>query len=141
MNNDIEIGGGPVSALLALLNFVSVSMFKDTVAGDMVPLSANVLGNTSQDIPVHDAGALEQRREVVRTEVSIWAAVAFATTRRVLSQYFLTRKGRITPATPIGVAPNITIRMPDVVAVLFVECVIGDFVKRLSPEDDAVFHS
>ena len=72
--------------------------------------------------------------------MAIRAPVALATTRRMLRQDLLARKGRIAASAPSSVAADIAIRVTDIVAVFFVEGVVGDEAEGVAPEDEAVVH-
>lgn len=70
--------------------------------------------------------------------MAIGAPVGFAGAGGVFGENLLAREGRVAPATADGVAANVTVRVPDVVTVFFIEGVIGDKAEGLAPEEKAV---
>lgn len=50
---------------------------------------------------------------------------------------FLARKGCVAASAPVGVTANVAVGMPDVVAVLFVEFVVGNEAETAAPEGEA----
>lgn len=65
--------------------------------------------------------------------------MAFAGARRVFGQDLLARVRRVASPAAVGVAADVAVRVADVVAVFFVEGVVGDEFEGLAPEDETVF--
>lgn len=69
----------------------------------------------------------------------VGAAVCFAITRWMFGEDFLAGKGGVAPPATDGVAADVAVGVSDIVAVFFVESVVGDEFEGLAPEDETVF--
>ena len=58
--------------------------------------------------------------------MSVRASVRFAITRRMFREDFLARERGVAPPATYSVAADVAVRVTDVVAVFFVEGVVGD---------------
>ena len=121
MHDGVELRRGPAAVLPDPLQLVPVGPLEDAVAGDVEALAADVLAHAAQHAGVVDAGALQQRRQVVGGEVLVGAAVRLARARRVLGQDALAGEGAVALAAAVGVAADVAVGVPHVVAVLLVE--------------------
>lgn len=65
----------------------------------------------------------------------------FARARRMFDEDLLAGKRRIASSSLIGISTNLAIRVPHIVAVLFVKGIVGDVLEALAPEGDAVLES
>jgi len=97
-----------------------------------------VLLDALQYGPVGDTGRLQEGREVIHAEVPVRAAVGLARAGRVLGEDLLAAVGAVAAAAAIGVASDVAVDVPHVVAVLLVEGVVGDLAESLSPKDETL---
>lgn len=138
MDNGVQVCRTPSPVVLSPLDLCSMRPLEDAVASDVIPLLLNIRLHSSQHTWVIDACGLEQSGKVIDTEMPVRTSVRFATSRRMFRQDFLAGERGITPTTPNRIAPNVTVSVPNVVPIFFVECVISDKLEALTPEDKAV---
>lgn len=136
MYDCIQIRSAPTAVFLSLLDFLFVGKIKDTVASKVVLLFFDVCPNSAENIAIMDTCCLEQGSEIVDAEMSVWTSMRFSTARRMLGQYLLARKWRITFPSSYSISPDITVRVSDVISVLLIECVVCNELERLTPEDE-----
>lgn len=125
MHNRVQLRRPPRSILLHPLNIPLIHMFENTVTSNMKPLLLYILLNPPQHVAVIDAGGLQERREVVDAKMSIGAAVRFAGAGGVFGEDFLAGKGGVAAASADSVAADVAVGVADVIAVFFVEGVVG----------------
>ena len=138
MHDNIQIRRAPAPILPHPLQLPLMRPLKHSVARNMIPFLLHILFDAPQHLPIVHPRRLQQRREVVDAEMPVRTAMALATSRRMLRQDFLARKGRISAAPPQRVATHVAVRVAHVVAVLFVEGVVGDEAEGAAPEEQAV---
>lgn len=95
----------------------------------MVPLLPYILLDTSQQLTIVDAHALEQRDEIIRAESAVWTAVLLTATRQGFGEEFLAGIRCIASAALVGVTTNVTVGVTDVVQVFGFELVCGDYFQ------------
>ena len=109
------------------------------VASHVKPLAVSILFYTLHHSLLGDAHGLHQGCHVLQAKVPIGTSVRLPGPGRVFDQDLLTAKGAVAASPTVGVASDLTVRVPDVVSVLLVERVIRGFVKGGPPEDEAFF--
>lgn len=134
MHNRIQLRSPPRPVPLHPLNVGPVRPIKHPVARDVVPLLLHVLPNPLQHVAVPDARRLQQGRQVIDAEVPVGAPVALPAAGRVLGQNLLAGERRVAAAAADRVATDVAVGVPDVVAVLLVEGVVGDKAEGVAPE-------
>ena len=140
MHDGIQLRGSPRPILLHPLQLGFVGPLKDPVARDVKSLLRHVFFDAEEDVSVVHTRGLEQTCQVFHAEMSVRAAVTLPRARRMLGQDLLARECRVPPAATVRVSSNIPVRVTDVVAVFFVEGIVGDEFEGLPPEDQAIFH-
>jgi hypothetical protein len=81
---------------------------------------------------------LQHIRQVVDTEMSVRTSMRLTCAWRMFCQDLLTRVGRITSSSTVCVSSNISVGVPHVVAIFFVEGIIGDQLETLTPENQTI---
>lgn len=97
-----------------------------------------VLPDAVEHRPVVYADLLQQGRQVLEVEMTVWAPVGLAGAGRVLREDLLAAKGRIARAPAVGVAADVAVNVPDVVPVFLVEGVVRDLVEGRAPEQQTL---
>ena len=138
MHDRVELGRPPRAILPYAGEIALVRPFEDPVAGDMESFLLHVILDPSHYIPIVNAGRLQQAGEILDAEMTVRAPVTLLAPGRVFSKDLLARKWRIAPPPPGGISTDVTICVPYVVTVLFVEGVVRDEFERLAPENQAV---
>jgi hypothetical protein len=134
MNNGVQIRSTPRPLILDLFDFRLVPVLKDPIAGNMIPLLLHIVSHCFQQITILDTNALEERREVLRSKGAVWATVSLARTWKGLGEDLLARVGRVSAAAAVGIAAHVTVRVPDIVSVLFLELVVCHELEGLPPK-------
>ena len=57
---------------------------------------------------------------------------------RMLGENLLTRVRRVSTASPIVSATDVSVGVTDVVSIFFVESIVGDELERLPPENETI---
>ena len=140
MNNRITFVGYPGPVLLAIPNVPFMHPFEHPVACNMIPLPIYILLDSSKHMTVTNTRSLQQGRQVLNAEMTIWATMTFATAGRVLGQDFLAGIRRVTSSATVGVTTHVAIGMTDIITIFLVEGVVRYQSKGLPPKDQAVFH-
>ena len=121
MQNSVELTGRPKIPVLDLFQFILVARLEDAVTRNVEPLLGHVLSDALEDLSVRDAGALQQRDEVLGRKGAVGAAVGLAARRGGFGQEFLARVGRVAFASAVCVAADVAVGVADVVRVFFFE--------------------
>ena len=140
MDNDIQIRCSPRPVVFDSFDFSLVGPFKYPVACNVIPFLLNIFPYPSEDVSVIDPRGLQQCREIVYAEMAVRTAMALSASWRVFAQDLLARKGRISAASAICIAADVTVGMTDVVPVFLVEGIIRDQTEGVSPKRNAVLH-
>lgn len=138
MHNRIQLPRRPAALLLHLLQLRLVRPLKHPITRDMEPLPLHILLDPSEHIPITHPRRLQQARQVVDAEMAVRTSVRLARAGGMFRQYFLAREGCIPPPAARRVAAHVAVHVPDVVAVLLGELVVGVVLEAGAPEADAV---
>ncbi len=137
MDNGVQIRDAP-TLLLGPCYVLLVCPLEDTIAGNVETLLLHILLHHAQNVPVVNAGGLEQSGEILNTEMPIGTSMGFAAPGRVFGQDTLTGKWGVSSPPPDAVTTDIPIRIPDVIPIFFVERVVRDELEGLPPKDETI---
>lgn len=138
MHNGIQLPRRPAPLLLDPLQLPLMRPLKNPITRNMEPLPLHILPHPPQHIPITHPRRLQQARQILDAEMAVRASMRLPSTGGVFGQDLLARERRIAPPPPRGVPADVPVRVPDVVAVLLVEDVVGVVLEALPPEEDAV---
>jgi hypothetical protein len=88
---------------------------KDSVASNVVPLSAHVFLHIAQELAVGDAHVRQEGDQVVGRVCSVWAAVVQTGGGERFCEEFLAAERRVSAAAFVGVSADVAVAVADVV--------------------------
>lgn len=141
MHNRIELRRAPRPLVLDPRNLPLMHPLKHAITRDMEPLRRDVLLHAPQHLSIAHARRLQQSDEIVDAEMAVRTAMRLAGAGWTLRQDALAAEGRIAPAAAVGVAADVAVRVPHVVAVLLVEGVVRRVAEGGAPELKAVLQA
>lgn len=132
------VSSHPNPFLLRPLHLPPMRPLKHPITRNMIPLPLHILLHPPQHLPVRDARPLQQRRQILPAKMPIWTPMRLPGARLPFRQNFLATIRRIASPPAIAIAPDVAVRVPDVVAILLVEGVVGDEAEGGAPEAQAL---
>jgi hypothetical protein len=103
---------------------------------ELLPLL--VFLNASEDRLVCDADLLEESREVLDAEMTVWASMCLTWARLMLHEDLLAAVGTVPVSSSVTISAYIAVGVSHIISILLVEHIVGDFAEGASPEDQAL---
>lgn len=108
-------------------------MLKHAVTRHMKLHLLPIILHPLQHAPICHPGALQRRGQILKTVMPVWTSVRFPRSRGVLRKDLLAGERTIAPSPPIPITPYISVRMPDIIPILFIKRIIRHCTKPTAP--------